>query len=128
MVKAAFGDLIGGAKGFLGNYQALVGMLSANEQKSILYTLIEIVSKLKLQFGSSSDKAKSQVEAEALGASAALVAAIVESSSNLQASLTDWLVSLPAVAPAQSHHAHRAVIAVVANSKGASLIQILVFR
>ena len=98
----------------MGDFHALVGRLSVNEQKTLLYTLIEILSKEQL----SGAEAKNKNEAKILGAVSALVAAIVDGSSNLQASLADWLVGLSAVAPAYNHVTHRAIVAVLAKSEG----------
>ena len=118
ITKAAFRDLLDGKKDQLGDYQALASRLSTNEQRTLLYALIEVLSREKLSFGSSGAKAKNNDEVKVLRAVSALVAAIVDDSSNLQAGLVDWLVGLSAVAPAHSHDTHRAIIAVLAKSKG----------
>ncbi|KAL6715766.1 telomere binding protein [Lecanora helva] len=115
IIKAAFSDMLQGKTQLLRRYQALVGLLPPSEQKTFLYTLIEVLSKEKLQVGLSNDKANPPNDATMLAAVAALIAGIVDENTNLQADLSDWLVGLSAAAPAYSHLTHRAVIAVVAN-------------
>ena len=120
IIHATFEDLIRGDKGPLERLQALLYSLPAHEQKQILYALIEVLSKERLNPEVSSAEAKIQIRTQTQKGVAALLAAFITGNPDLQASLTDWLVNVSANAATQNHIAHRVVIVVVAKYSGQS--------
>ena len=120
IIQATFEDLIRGDKGPLERLQALLYWLPAHEQRTILYVLIEVLSKERLNPEASSAKSKTQVGTKIQKGVAALLATLITGNPDLQASLTDWLVNVSANAATQNHIAHRAVIVVIAKYSGQS--------
>ena len=90
--------------------------LSAHEQKTLLYSIIRILSKEYLS---------TEGPAQAIGGVAALIRAIVGVVPALQDDLVEWLVGLSADAVGQVHKAHRAVIAALSSISGGYLDSVL---
>ena len=128
IVKATFLDLISGNEDLIEHYQTLINTLPTYEQKQVLYSLIGFLSKEKLMFELSRAGKRAPLEARAVQGVAAVIATLVEGNETLLASLVDWLIGVSAIAPAQSHLAHRAVIAVVGNKNGRSRVECYIFK
>jgi len=98
--------------------RGLISRLPAHEQRTLIYTVIAVLSKRNSAFGSSIGNAEDQVELKALRGVPALITALVAHKHDLQVGLIDWLIGVSANATGQSHMTHRAVIVVVSNNNG----------
>ena len=99
--------------------------LSAHEQKTLLYSIIRILSKQYLSTEGPSQGWKREDQSQAIGGVAALIRAIVGVVPALQDDLVEWLVGLSADAVSQVHEAHRAVIAALSSISGGYLDSVL---
>ena len=95
-----------------------MGSLQVHEQKSWLYSLIEVLSKENLGSESGTPQRNIGVENKSFKGAAALIAAFVKTNADLQASLVDWLVGVSANAIGHTHTMHRLVIAVIVQITG----------
>ena len=99
--------------------------LSAHEQKTLLYSIIRILSKEYLSREGPAQGWKCEAQSQAIGGVAALIRAIVGVVPALQDDLVEWLVGLSADAVGQVHKAHRAVIAALSSISGGYLDSVL---
>lgn len=92
--------------------------LSAHDQRTLLYSIIRILSKQHLPTEGPSQGSRREGQGKAIGGVAALVRAIVGDVSTLQDNLVEWLVGVSADAVGQVHNAHRAVTAALSSIPG----------
>ena len=89
-----------------------------HDQKTLLYSLIRILSKQHLQTEVSPRDSRRESQSKAVGGVAAVIKAIVGVIPTLQDHLGEWLVGISATAVSQGHTTHRAVIAVSSTIPG----------
>lgn len=115
LVRAGFLNLLSGDGRLLQRCKSLLARLSAHEQKTLLYSIIRILSKQHLRTEFPSQNPKCEGQSKAVGGVASLLRAIVEDVPILQDNLVEWLVGVSANAVGQLHNAHRAVIAALSS-------------
>ena len=118
LLRAAFLNLLSGDHRSLQNCKSLIARLSAREQRTVLYSVIRVLSKQQLQTAASSQHPTREGQSKAIGGIASLLGAIVRDVPGLQENLVEWLVGLSADAVGQVHNAHRAVIAALSSIPG----------
>lgn len=92
--------------------------LSAHEQKTLLYSIIRVLSKQHLPTESPYQDSRPESQSKMIGGVAALVRAIVGDMPTLHEYLVEWLVGVSAEAVGQVHNAHRAVIVALSSIPG----------
>lgn len=107
VVENAFSRLLLGNESSLWSSRALLLHVSPYEQKSLLYSLIRVLS-----------KKQSKDNERILRASAALLSDLVGDDASLQEHLAGWLVSTSPEAIGHSHTIHRTVILALSTDKG----------
>lgn len=127
LVQAGFWDLLSGDTHSLQKFKALIARLSPHDQKTLLYSIIRILSKQHLPTEGPSQDSTREGRSEAIGGVAALIIAIVRDIPTLQDHLGEWLVGVSANAVGQAHTAHRAVIAALSSFPGEFLDSALQF-
>ena len=105
--------------------KALMARLSTLEQKTLLYSILRILSKQHLHTEGPSGNSSCESQNKAIGGVAALIRAIVGDSPTLQDNLLEWLVRVSADAVSQVHRAHRAVTAALSSIPGEYLNLVL---
>ena len=105
----------------------LMERLSAHEQKSLLYSIIRILSGMHLSTDGPTQDSRLVDQNKAIGGVAALIRAIVGDVQILLDYLVEWLVGVSADAVAYMHIAHRAVIAALSSIPGEYLSSALQF-
>ena len=118
LVQALFLDLLSGDGRSLQKYKALMAILSRHEQKTLLYSIIRILSKQQLHVEAPSQDPRRESQSRAIGGVASLLRVIVEDVPTLQDSLVEWLVGISTDAVGQAHSTHRAVIAALSSIPG----------
>ena len=118
LVQAEFLDLLSGDNDSLQSSKALISRLSIHDQKTLLYSLIRILSKQHLQADPLPRDSRREGQSKAIGGVAAVIKAIVGVVPTLQDHLGEWLVGISATAVGQGHTTHRAVIAVSSTIPG----------
>ena len=121
LVQAEFSDLLSGENDSLQNSKTLISRLSIHDQKTLLYSLIRILSKQHLQTEVSPRDSRREGQSKAIGGVAAVIKAIVGVVPTLQDHLGEWLGGISAIAVGQGHTTHRAVIAVSSTIPGEHL-------
>ena len=101
--------------------------LSAHEQKTLLFSIIRILSEMHLSTNGPIQDLRRVGQSKAIGGVAALIKAIVEDVQTLQDFLVEWLVGVSADAVGYVHIAHRAVTAVLSSIPGEYLNSALQF-
>ena len=120
-IQSLFSDLINGESRILGRLRALLADIHPQERRVMLFSLMRNLFKQHLtSFEDNPSIAKSSAENTAIGAVAAVLAAITETTIDLQDCLVEWLVSISADAVRQNHSSHRAVIRTVSVKQGNS--------
>ena len=118
LVRAGFSDLLGGDSRSLQRCKSLLARLSAHEQRSLLYSIIRILSKENLRTEVPSQHPKREGQSKAIGGIASLIRAMVRDVPILQDNLVEWLIGVSADAVGQLHNAHRAVIVALSSVPG----------
>lgn len=101
--------------------------LSAHEQKTVLYSIIRILSDFPLSTNGPNQGSRRVGQSKSIGGVAALIRAIVGDVKILLDYLVEWLVGISADAVAYVHIAHRAVIAALSSIPGEYLSSALQF-
>lgn len=101
--------------------------LSAHAQKTLLYSIIRILSEMHLSIKGPPQDSRREGQCRAIGGVAALIRAIVGDVQILQDYLVEWLVGVSAVAVGHVHIAHRAVTAALCSIPGEYLNSALQF-
>ena len=99
--------------------------LSAREQKTLLYSIIRILSSHHLLTEGPLRDSRHEGQSKVIGGVAALITAIVGDVPTLQDDLVEWLVGISADAVGQVHNAHRAVIASLSSTPSKYLDSVL---
>lgn len=118
LVRAGFLDMLSGDSRSLQKCKSLLARLSAHEQKTLLYSMIRILSKQHLRTEFPSQYPKREGQSKAIGSVGSLLRVIVGNVPILQDSLVEWLVGVSADAVGQLHNTHRAVIAALSSIPG----------
>lgn len=118
LVRAGFLDLLSGDSRSLQRCQSLLARLSAYEQRTLLYSIIRILSKQHLRTEGPSQHSMREDQNKAIGGIASLLRAIVGDVPSLQGNVEEWLIGVSADAVGQLHNAHRAVIATLSSVPG----------
>lgn len=121
IVEALHSSLVVGIASSMAKLQALVHRLHVHEQRTVLYSMIRIVSKRCL----SVDKPFNLLDTRApenstVNGLAGLLAALTQDKSALKDALVEWLTGLSGEGTAHSHDIHRAVMAAIAPDQGMS--------
>ena len=101
--------------------------LSPHEQKTLLFSIIRILSEMHLSTDGPTQDLRRVGQSKAIGGVAALIRAIVEDDQVLQDFLVEWLVGVFADAVGYVHIAHRAVTAALSSIAGEYLISPTIF-
>lgn len=128
IVEALYSSLIIRVTSSMAKFRALVHRLHVHEQRTILYSMIRIVSKRCLSADKSSKVLNGQAPNNStIGGLAGLLAALTQDKPALKDALVEWLTGISGGSIAHSHEMHRAAIAAVAPDQGmlADLNQIL---
>lgn len=119
MVEALYSSLLVGLTSSMANLRALVHPLHVHEQRTVLYSVIRIVSKRCLSANKSFHVLDTQASTNsAISGLAGLLGALTEDNPALKDALVDWLTDISGGAIAHSHDTHRAVIATMAPDQG----------
>ena len=118
-MEALYSSLIVGVASSMAKFRALVHQLHVHEQRTVLYSMISIVSKRYLSADKSFDILDPQApNNSAIGGLAGLLAALTKDNPALEDALVEWLTGISGGGIANSHDTHRAAIAVIAPDQG----------
>lgn len=92
--------------------------LSANEQKTLLFSIIRILSEMQLSTDGPTQDLRRVGQSTAIGGVAALIKAILDDVQILQDFLVEWLVGVSADAVGYVHITHRAVTVALSSIPG----------
>lgn len=118
LVRAVFLNLLSVDSRSLQRCKSLLAKLSVHEQKTLLYSIIRILSKQHLRNDFPSQYPNREGQSKTIGGVGSLLRAIVGSVPNLLENLVEWLVGVSADAVGQLHNAHRAVIVALSSIPG----------
>lgn len=121
IVEALYSSLIVGIASSVAKLQALLHQLHVHEQRTVLYSMIRIVSKRCLSTEKPFDLLDTSAsENSTVGGLAGLLVAITQDSSALKDALVEWLTSISGGGIAHLHDTHRAVLAAITPDQGMS--------
>lgn len=93
--------------------------LSTHEQKTLLFSMIRILSRRYLIFdGARPNSPSSKSNVPVIDAVAAVIAIFIKAVPSLKRYLIEWLVSVSADAVGHNHITHRAIIAALSLDQG----------
>lgn len=96
----------------LRKYRAVISSSSSFEQKTLLYSVVRVLSQQQLSTsGNQRVEPKAALENRAISGVAAVIAELTKDAPDLQDSLIEWLTAISSGAVGQSHNTQRAVIA-----------------
>ena len=121
-MEAVCSRLIYGDETLLTNYRSLLKNLGAQEQITFLYSLLRILSKLRLSsFTGNLTHDEQQEHTRILSGAGALISCLVKDSDILKDALIRWLTGVSGDGIAQERDIRRAVIAALSVDHGREL-------
>lgn len=121
IVEALYSSLMVGMASSVAKLQALMHRLHVHEQRTVLYSMIRIVSKRCLSVEKPFDLLDTQApENSTVGGIAGLLAALTQDNPALKDALVEWLTGISGGSIAHSHDTHRAVLAAITPDQGMS--------
>lgn len=120
-MQASCSDLVNGDETPMARTKIILGILASNEQKTLLYALIRLLSRDLSSEADNSIRSGGKYEDEAIAGVAALLAALIHEDPHLLDLMISWLIGTSAEAVGQGHRAHRAVILTLCKDFSESL-------